>query len=95
MHIGIQSEEFVHNEAHDAHDDEEDEEDKSDTLATDDELLNMLVMIRRQIMDGDYRALYAVWEKYGDGKNPPPKPENRNTGREIVENFKSMLSRMD
>ena len=80
---------------YDAYDDEDDEEDESDALATDDELLNMLVMIRRQIIDGDYRTLYAVWVKYGDGENPPPKPENRNAGREIIDGFKNMLSRMD
>jgi len=80
---------------YDAYDDEDDEEEQSDTLATDDELLNMLILIRQQIMDGDYRALYAVWEKYGDGKNPPPKPEDRNAGKEIIDGFKNMLSRMD
>ena len=27
--------------------------------------LNLLVQVRQQIIDRDYRALYAVWEKYG------------------------------
>ena len=62
----------------DDYDDEEDEDDESGGFETDDELLNVLVQIRKQIIDGDYRALYAVWEKYGDDddEEAPPKPRN-------------------
>ena len=78
--------------------DEEDEEndDESGGFETDDELLNILVHIRKQIIGGDYRSLYAVWEKYGDkdDENPPPKPRNRKDGEETISSFKSLLARL-
>ena len=77
------------------YDDDDEADDENDTLATDDELLNMLTQVRRQIIEGDYRALYAVWEKYGDDDNPPPKPKSQKRGAETIANFKSMLSRME
>ena len=85
---------------YDHEEDDEGEEDKndndSDTLVTDDDLLNLLTQVRRQITDGDYRALYAVWEKYGDdNENPPPKPKSRESGDKIVDTFKGMLSRIE
>jgi hypothetical protein len=65
-------------------------------VETDDELLNLLVQIRKQIMDGDYRSLYAVWEKYGyeSDETPPPKPKDRKTGEDIVNDFKNMLAKL-
>jgi len=50
--------------------DEDEEEGDLDSLC-EDEFLNFLAQIRRQLMDGDYRALYAVWEEYGWGDDEP------------------------
>ena len=63
-------------------------------FASGDELLNMMVQIRQQLIAGDYRALYAVWEVYGDAndENTPPKTQSRKSGEGIVKEFKSMLS---
>jgi hypothetical protein len=73
--------------------DDYDDDDESGIFATDNELLNILTQIRQQIMGGDFRALYTVWEKYGDAadENPPSKPENLETDKGIVNNFKNML----
>ncbi|MEW6227386.1 MAG: hypothetical protein AB1700_04720 [Bacillota bacterium] len=66
----------------------------------DDPLLNLLTQIRRQLMDGDYRALYAVWEKYGqggeeaepdEGADKPPVPQERPTGAWVIERLRNML----
>ncbi len=67
----------------------------------DDSLLNLLTQIRSQLMDGDYRALYAVWEEYGsedeeeqdeEFENPPAPPE-KPTGTQIKDDHynRSML----
>jgi hypothetical protein len=71
-----------------------DEDDESEIFETDDDLLNLLTQVRRQLANGDYRTLYAVWEKYGDVNDElaPPKPKNRKTGEETVNNFKNMLT---
>jgi hypothetical protein len=55
----------------DYYEDEEDETDEEDSVnfVAEDELLNLLVQVRQQLVDGDFRALYAVWEKYGGFKN--------------------------
>jgi hypothetical protein len=73
--------------------DEDEDSEGGDLVVTENELLNVLAEIRQQIMDGDYRALYAVWEKYGDeeDENPPPEPESRKTGEKTVSAFKNML----
>jgi len=83
----------AYKEYYDDEDEDEECDDESGMFATDDELLNALIQVRQQIIGGDYRALYAVWEKYGDinDENTPPKPEERKTGEQIVSNFKSML----
>lgn len=71
-------------------------------VVTDDDLLDLLVKIRKQIIDGDYRTLYAVWEMYGasedeDDENedeedkPPPKPEDTKAGKETINEFKRYL----
>ena len=45
----------------------------------------MLTDIRRQLVEGDYRALYAVWEEYGyetedsRDKEPPELPQRGKT----------------
>lgn len=74
-----------------------DYEDESEAFETDDELLNLLTQIRQQLAGGDYRALYAVWEKYGDVNDElaPPKPKARKSGEETVRNFKGMLTYID
>jgi len=74
-------------------DEEYEDEDESSVFSTDNGLLNALIQVRQQIIGGDYRALYAVWEKYGDtdDDNPPPKPKSVKKGEEIVKNFKSIL----
>ena len=51
----------------DLFEDEEGEEDGGGGagFVVENELLNLLVQVRQQIIDRDYRALYAVWENYG------------------------------
>ena len=83
--------------------DYEDEEEDNDNvrekgveLVAEDELLNLLVQVRRQLIDGDYRTLYAVWEKYGDFDDEEdeveiPIPDDRKTGKNIVEQFRNIL----
>lgn len=76
--------------------DEDDDETNDDLVASDDELLNILVEIRQQIMTGDYRALYAAREVYGNKDDEesqiPPKPEQKNEGKAIISQFKKMLT---
>jgi hypothetical protein len=74
-------------------DDEDEENDESSAIATDDKLLNVLAQVRRQIIGGDYSALYAVWEKYGDADDEvsPPKPKSVKADDGIVDTFKNML----
>lgn len=79
-------------------------EEESDDAALDIEngLLRLLAQIRGQLMEGDYRALYAVWEKYGleddetgeeDEEEPkPPVPPEKPTGKEVIDRFRNMLS---
>lgn len=76
--------------------DEEEEEEGGTVFVAEDGLLNLLVQIRRQIIDGDYRSLYAVWEEYGgsdyDDEFEIPVPQAQESGRNIVEQFRSMLA---
>ena len=74
----------------------DDEDDGSAAFETDDELLNLLVQIRSQFISGDYRALYAVWEKYGDDdeEEQPPKPQAKKAGEDVVNEFGGMLARL-
>jgi hypothetical protein len=74
--------------------DDDDDSENEGGFASGDELLNVLIQVRRQIIAGDYRALYAVWEKYGDinDENPTPKPKNIKKGEDIVNRFKNVLS---
>lgn len=71
------------------YDDEEYDEDDEDD--EDDELLNLLVQVRQQLQQGDYRALHAVWEKYGDPEEMPKAPPQKEEGKEIVRRFASLL----
>ena len=57
-----------------------------------DEILDMLRSIRKQIRDGDYSALYAVWEKYGVVEEEAP-PEPKKYGRsQLAKQFKGILA---
>lgn len=78
-------------------DDEEFENDREEsaTFVAENELLNLLVQIRQQLMDGDYRALYALWEKYGDYDDDEefevPVPVEKDTGKNVLKQFKCIL----
>ena len=81
-------------------DEEEDEADESDESKDngpwkdEDELLSLLVEVRQQLLRGDYRSLYAVWEKYGYPNEEPPvphRPPEKTQGRDIVERFAALL----
>lgn len=62
-------------------------------------LLDLLVQVRQQLIEADYRALYAVWEVYGwkddengDDEATPPQPPDKKEGEDIVDEFRSFLS---
>jgi hypothetical protein len=81
----------------DEEDEEQDEDEEPGSAAFESEngLLNLLTQVRQQLIDGDYRALYAVWEVYGgddDEEEPPPRPSDRKQGQAIVQEFRSLLS---
>ena len=76
-------------------DEDEDEEENDVDGLCEDEFLNFLGQMRRQLMDGDYRALYAVWEAYGwdeDAESAPPEPPERPTGDHLVERLRDLLT---
>jgi len=79
----------------DDYEDEEEDHDEGARFVAEDELLNLLVQVRKQIIDRDYRVLYAVWEKYGFDdecdENVIPIPPDKKSGRNIVEQFRNML----
>lgn len=82
-------------------DDEDFEEEELDdegsiNYAANDGLLDLLVKVRQQIANGDYRTLYEVWQKYGydveeEDEIDIPIPENRKDGKDIVDEFASIL----
>lgn len=86
-------------------DDEYDDEEWEEVAEahTADGLLNLLVQVRQQLINGDYRTLYAVWEKYGmpeddcdeEGEDDDdfgvPVPQEQAAGKGIVAQFKNML----
>ena len=75
---------------------EDDDDDAS--VVTNDHILDTLVQVRKHVMGRDYRALYAVWEVYGDTDDAevedkaPPKPKSVKSGADIVSRFKSMMT---
>ena len=77
---------------------DDDEDNDGATVVTNDYILDALVQVRKQVMSGDYRALYAVWEVYGNPDDTgeedeaPPKPKNKKSGAKIVNDFKDMLT---
>ena len=78
----------------------EDEEDAT-TYEPEDALLRLLTEIRKQLVDRDYRALYAVWEVYGcesekngedeDESEQPPVPSKQGTGQKVIDQLREML----
>jgi hypothetical protein len=87
----------------DEEDGEEEEEEDTQELAVDtgNPLLDLLAEVRDQLIHGDYRALYAVWEEYGcedeegeedEEEQTPPVPPDMPTGKHIVEQFRNMLT---
>ena len=84
---------------YDYYNDEYDDEEDDDDLETGDGLLDLLVQVRQQLIESDYRALYAVWEVYGweddedDIDEPtPPKPPGQKRGKDVVDEFRSFLA---
>jgi hypothetical protein len=66
-----------------------------------DPLLNLLAQIRQQLIERDYRALYAVWEEYGweeedededEEFEAPPTPPEKPGGTEVIEQLRSLLT---
>ena len=87
-----------YDEADDWDEEDETEEGPIGTYESDDPLLNLLVKLRKQLIDGDYRSLYAVWEVYGekeydedDMEEEPPVPLDKASGRNIISTFRDML----
>jgi hypothetical protein len=83
---------------------EEGEEEEGDqaTFETDDALLSLLTEIRKQLVNRDYRALYAVWKVYGceieeeegedkDEFEPPLAPPKKRAGQKVVDQLREML----
>ena len=59
-----------------------------------DGLLNPLIKIRKQLMTGDYRVLYSVWEKYGDDDDEEyeiPVPKEKKTGMNTIQRLINIL----
>ncbi len=84
----------------DEYENEEDTESKGEKgviIASDNPLLNLLIQMRQQIINKDYRVLYAVWQKYGgpeyvaEEEYDIPVPEDKETGKHIIEQFKNIL----
>ena len=79
-------------------DEEEDDESGSATFESENRLLDLLTRVRQQLIDGDYRALYAVWEVYGwneeeeDEEETPPRPSDKKRGKDVVDEFRALLA---
>ncbi len=76
--------------------DEDDDEEEVVGFVSEDGLLNLLIQVRQQLMNRDYRTLYAVWEKYGDPDEEDELdiriPEDKEEGKNIVEQFRNVLN---
>ena len=74
-----------------------DEDEDDDDIDTNDYLLSLLVQIREQLIQGDFRALYEVWNVYGweddeeDDLFTPPVPPEKDTGQEILRALREKL----
>lgn len=84
-----------YDDCYDEEDDEDEEAENTGQFVAENELLNLLGQLREQLKQGDYRALYAVWEKYGFYEDEileaPPVPPEKLQGKRIVEQFYNML----
>lgn len=96
--VSCVDEEYDDYNEYDEDDEENDEEDEPGAVfAAENELLNLLVQIREQLIKGDYRALYAVWLKYGNAEDEddkyetPPAPKEQKVGKSVVERFCDIL----
>ena len=95
-------------ESYDDYDEDDEDEDDEDEDATgegdeskgydswqeEDELLSLLVEVREQLQQGDYRSLYAVWGRYGYPNEEPPvphQPPEKVQGRDVVARFAALL----
>ncbi len=89
---------FDEYEDHYGDENEEDDGEEDTGFVAEDQLLNLLAQVRQQLMNGDYRTLYAVWEKYGgidsdeEGEFDIPIPQDKKTGKNIVEEFRDVLN---
>lgn len=87
----------------DYYEDDEEVEENEQVFVAENQLLNLLIQIRDQLKNGDYRVLYAVWEKCGlleeeyedEESDVPPAPVEKIEGKRIVEQFSDMLERPD
>lgn len=80
---------------------EDDDAPKNDLFSMiNDPILRLLAQIRKQLMQGDYRALYEVWKMYGFEEETeddeqqwthPPMPKEIDTGESIIAAFAEML----
>ena len=84
------------------YDEDYDDEDE-DFAESGNGLLDLLSQVREQLIAGDYRALYAVWETYGweaeeglsedASEEPgPPRPPHAEHGQEVVQQFQDLLA---
>lgn len=75
---------------YDYYDDEEDEE-EGPIEECGDGLLELLIDVRKCLMKGQFRPLYAVWDQYGeDDDQAPPKPKKRG-GAQTAKNLAFIL----
>lgn len=82
-------------------DDYDEEEDEIEDIEVNDPLLSLLVDIRQQLTQGDFRALYEVWNVYGwdedddedddDDQCAPPIPHEKGTGLETILELRGIL----
>jgi hypothetical protein len=89
---------------HDYEDEDEDEvsvgtSGKGAGFVAEDRLLNLLIQVRQQLINKDYRTLYAVYEQYGypeeEEEYQAPVPKTLRTGKNIVDEFKNMLAAVE
>ncbi len=83
-------------------DEEEEEAGERPAFESENGLLNLLARVRHQLMQGDYRPLYAVWEVYGwdedeadeeeEERDVPPVPADPPAGREVAKEFAALLA---
>ena len=91
-------ESFYENDDDNDDEDEEEQDEPGAGFASDNELLDLLCQVREQLIAGDYRSLYVVWQKYGTSEDEdpedeaPPVPQEKETGKNVVEHFFNILA---